>query len=143
DPDLLRDFILTVGVVSNHGNWFTSDNQNKELMVLAQSYDWLLFLTDAGLSEFIRDVLLSDNPAVAPARVAFRSSYSATKTKNSFTKVQMALEADTVLQNYFAANIRRIQPWFNVIAPARQAIEKLKGQIAMLSKKDWPAILGA
>ena len=41
--DLLRDFVLTVGVVSNHGNWFTSENHNKELKVLAQSYDWLLF----------------------------------------------------------------------------------------------------
>jgi hypothetical protein len=46
DKDLLRDFILTIGVVSNHGNWFTSNNHNKELKVLAQSYDWLLFLTD-------------------------------------------------------------------------------------------------
>jgi hypothetical protein len=26
DPDMLRNFILTVGVVSNHGNWFTSEN---------------------------------------------------------------------------------------------------------------------
>ncbi|MFZ4779301.1 MAG: hypothetical protein ACOYM3_28385 [Terrimicrobiaceae bacterium] len=43
DPDLLSRFILTVGVVSNHGNWFTSENHNKELKVLAQSYDWLLF----------------------------------------------------------------------------------------------------
>ena len=25
DPDLLDGFVLTVGVVSNHGNWFTSD----------------------------------------------------------------------------------------------------------------------
>lgn len=47
DASLLRDFTLTVGVVSNHGNWFTSDDHNKELKVLAQSYDWLLFLTDA------------------------------------------------------------------------------------------------
>jgi hypothetical protein len=31
DKELLRRFILTVGVVSNHGNWFTSENQNKEL----------------------------------------------------------------------------------------------------------------
>jgi hypothetical protein len=45
DAELIRDFILTVGVVSNHGNWFTSENHNKELKVLAQSYDWLLFLT--------------------------------------------------------------------------------------------------
>lgn len=143
DPDLLRNFILTVGVVSNHGNWFTSGNQNKELMVLAQSYDWLLFLTDAGLSEFIRDILLSENQAVAAASAAFRSSYSATKTKNSFTKVQMALEADTVLQNYFSANIRNIEAWFNVIAPERQNVKKLQAQIAKLSKKNWPSILGA
>lgn len=47
NPDLLRDFVLTVGIVSNHGNWFTSKDHNKELKVLAQSYDWLLFLTDA------------------------------------------------------------------------------------------------
>ena len=58
DGELLRHFILTVGVVSNHGNWFTSDDHNKELRVLAQSYDWLLFLTDTGLSRFIVDLLL-------------------------------------------------------------------------------------
>ncbi len=30
DAELVRDFVLTVGVVSNHGNWFTSENHNKE-----------------------------------------------------------------------------------------------------------------
>ncbi|KIE18037.1 hypothetical protein DS62_04085, partial [Smithella sp. SC_K08D17] len=50
DSELLSRFILTVGVVSNHGNWFTSENHNKELKVLAQSYDWLLFLTDTGIA---------------------------------------------------------------------------------------------
>ena len=43
--------------MSNHGNWFTSGNQNKEMKVLAQSYDWLLFLTDDGLAQFITDLL--------------------------------------------------------------------------------------
>ncbi len=32
--DALDGFILTIGVVSNHGNWFTKDNMNKELLVL-------------------------------------------------------------------------------------------------------------
>ena len=68
-------FILTVGVVSNHGNWFTSDNHNKELRVLAQSYDWLLFLTDAGLSQFIDKLLLNPTPELEPAREAFLASY--------------------------------------------------------------------
>ncbi len=143
DPELLRNFILTVGVVSNHGNWFTSNNQNKELMVLAQSYDWLLFLTDAGLSEFIQDILLSNDKGVAAARAAFKASYSATKTKNSFTKVQMALEADTVLQDYFLSNIRRIEKWFNVITPHQQHMDKLRAQIATLARKDWANILDA
>ena len=57
DRDALRDLVLTVGVVSNHGNWFTAENQNKEIRVLAQSYDWLLFLTDAALAEFIETAL--------------------------------------------------------------------------------------
>ena len=36
-PTEFPGFMLTIGIVSNHGNWFTSDNQNKELRVLAQS----------------------------------------------------------------------------------------------------------
>ena len=141
DPDLLRHFILTVGVVSNHGNWFTSDNPNKELRVLAQSYDGLLFLTDDGLAQFIADILQSDAPAVAPAKKAFLASYTGSTTKTRFTKVQMALDADKVLQDYFAKNIRRIEEWFNVISPTRGSIEALKSQIDVLSKKDWENIL--
>jgi hypothetical protein len=141
DPELLRHFILTVGVVSNHGNWFTSDNPNKELRVLAQSYDWLLFLTDDGLAEFIADILQSNAHGVAPAKAAFLASYSAKKKENRFTKVQMALEADEVLQNYFTKNISRIEKWFNVISPKKASIVRLKTQIDVLSKKDWPKII--
>ena len=32
---LLRDFTLSIGVVSNHGNWFTSGNQNSHFENLA------------------------------------------------------------------------------------------------------------
>jgi hypothetical protein len=141
NPELLRHFILTVGVVSNHGNWFTSDNPNKELRVLAQSYDWLLFLTDDGLAEFIADILQSDARAVAPAKAAFLASYSAKKKANRFTKVQMALEADEVLQNYFAKNIHRIEKWFNIISPKDASIGQLKTQINILAAKDWSKIL--
>jgi hypothetical protein len=141
DPELLRNFILTVGVVSNHGNWFSSDNMNKELVVLAQSYDWLLFLTDEGLAEFIHDIVLSNRREVRAAKDAFRSSYSADKTKNSFTKVQMDLSADKVLQDYFRANAGRIESWFNIITPAKQPMTTLRTQIATLSRKNWAEIL--
>ena len=50
DRAMLEDFTLTIGVVSNHGNWFTAKDHNKELKVPADSYDWLLFLSDAGIA---------------------------------------------------------------------------------------------
>ena len=143
DPELLRHFILTVGVVSNHGNWFSKDNMNKELVVLAQSYDWLIFLTDEGLAQFIEDILLTRNPDVLAAKMAFQNSYSADKTKNSFTKVQMALDADKVLQDYFRVNSRRIESWFNVITPAGQPMGTLRKHINTLADKNWAEIFEA
>lgn len=135
--ELLRDFILTVGVVSNHGNWFTSENHNKELKVLAQSYDWLLFLTDEGLAEFITELLLKPKPLLEPARQAFLASYQAAKKGNRFTKVQMDYQADQVLQAYFRTNRKRIEKWFNIIGPKTGSIELLKKQLTTLRVKNW------
>lgn len=140
DPTLLKDFILTVGVVSNHGNWFTSDNHNKELKVLAQSYDWLIFLTDEGLTEFIMELLLDPEPLLQPARRAFIESYTETSRKNKFTKVQMDYESDQVLQAYFGNNKQQIARWFNVIGPKSGTIEQLRSQIELLSHKDWQEV---
>lgn len=138
--DLLRDFVLTVGIVSNHGNWFTSENHNKELKVLAQSYDWLLFLTDEGLSQFITELLLKPQPVLEPAKIAFLASYNAGKAKNQFTKVQMNYEADQVLQTYFHDNRDRIEHWFNIITPRTSSIDDLKMQLSLLRDKDWARI---
>ncbi|MEW5985828.1 MAG: hypothetical protein AB1791_04260 [Chloroflexota bacterium] len=140
EPELLRDFMLTVGVVSNHGNWFTSDNHNKELKVLAQSYDWLVFLTDVGLSDFITELLLNPAPLLRPVRDAFLASYAADKKKNQFTKVQMSYEANGVLQTYFNHNLARIEKWFNVIAPHGNTMAQLRAQISELRDKNWRVI---
>ncbi|MCL4548709.1 MAG: hypothetical protein M1495_09085 [Bacteroidetes bacterium] len=141
DKELLRRFILTVGVVSNHGNWFTSDNQNKELKVLAQSYDWLLFLTDKGLSEFIEKLLFKPTKNYAPIRDAFISSYTATKKKNQFTKVQMNIDADRALLDYFSKNIKTIETWFNIISPHKKKLSALTNELKELKNKDWTNIL--
>jgi len=140
DADLLRDFILTVGVVSNHGNWFTLENHNKELKVLAQSYDWLIFLTDAGLSEFITELLLKPAQLLEPARNAFLASYTKEKTKNQFTKVQIDYRADQVLQKYFKDNSERIQKWFNIIGPPRGTMKALEAELSQLRKKNWTTV---
>lgn len=137
DPDLLRNFILTIGIVSNHGNWFTSENYNKELKILAQSYDWLLFLSDAGLAEFITELLLSPKQKFEPARNAFLASYSAHKKKNSFTKIQMNYEADQALQLYFRENSYKIEQWFNIISPRNSSLHEIRSQLLNLQNKNW------
>jgi hypothetical protein len=141
DSSLLRDFTMTVGVVSNHGNWFTSDNHNKELKVLAQSYDWLLFLTDVGLSTFVESLLVKPPMKYMAIRDAFVQSYSGRKGGNRFTKVKIQLAADLVLQEYFSENLSAIESWFNVISPTDCSIAELKQELALLSSKDWGGIL--
>jgi hypothetical protein len=139
DPDLLTHFILTIGVVSNHGNWFTAEDHNKELKVLAQSYDWLLFLSDKGLAEFISELLLHPKPLLKPARDAFLASYPTGKG-NRFTKKTMDVQADVVLKKYFQVNERQIESWFNVISPARNSLGLLQKELLTLHKKDWKKI---
>ncbi|MBR4188283.1 MAG: hypothetical protein IKQ85_07440 [Bacteroidaceae bacterium] len=137
DIDILKDFTLSVGIVSNHGNWFTSQDQNKELKVLAQSYDWLLFLTDEGLSMFITDLLLHPSKQNLPVRNAFLNSYKEGKKSNVFTKAKMEYTAHLALCRYFHTNIRRIERWFNVITPDTSDIHQLKVTLNTLQDKPW------
>jgi hypothetical protein len=151
DKELLRKFILTVGVVSNHGNWikktasgdlnFSEENFQKELMVLAQSYDWLLFLTDKGLSDFIDKLLLHPIPEYQLLRDTFLSSYTEGKKKNQFTKVQMNIEADRILLKYFNENLIVVESWFNVISPIHKKPTDLKEELEELKNKNWQSIL--
>ena len=136
-PDFLRDFILTIGVVSNHGNWFTSDNPNKEMRVLAQSYDWLLFLTDEGLSQFIDRLLLNPTPELNPAREAFLASYTGKTGQNRFTKVRIGITADKALQRYFSIHQTEAETWFHVIAPHGRNLKELVSDLRCLAGKDW------
>jgi len=140
DPELLSRFILTVGVVSNHGNWFTSENHNKELKVLAQSYDWLLFLTDAGIAQFIDELLFHPAKELVAAKQAFLASYTGKKGVNQFTKVQISLAADAALQSYFKSRMKVIEGWFNIIAPAGKGLAVLKDELDTLKTKNWQEI---
>lgn len=151
DKELLRKFLLTIGIVSNHGNWikksltgelrFSEDHFQKELMVLAQSYDWLLFLTDQGLSDFIDKLLLNPIPEFQFLRDTFLLSYTEGKKKNEFTKVQMNIEADRILLKYFKNNINEVEKWFNVISPSRKNLNTLQDELLELKNKNWKTIL--
>ena len=140
DPELLSRFILTVGVVSNHGNWFTSENHNKELKVLAQSYDWLLFLTDVGIAQFIDELLFHPAKELTAAKEAFLASYTGKKGVNQFTKVRISLAADAALQSYFKSHMKVIEGWFNIIAPAGKRLAVLKDELDTLKTKNWQEI---
>ncbi len=137
DTTLLRNFILTVGIVSNHGNWFSANNMNKELRVLAQSYDWLLFLSDQGLSQFVSELLLDPLPEYEAAQDAFHKSYNERKTNNVFTKTKMDFNAHITLMNYFHNNIQKIESWFNVVSPTGKDMAQLKSELNALKNKNW------
>ena len=134
-PSEVPDFILTVGVVSNHGNWFTSDNPNKELQVLSQSYDWLLFLTDSGLTEFIVNLLLQPPAELAPVGQAFRESYTGRRGNNRFTKVGIDVDADALLTQWFQDHEEEIEHWFNVISPGDVHLAALRSDLLKLAEK--------
>lgn len=129
-----KGFVLTVGVTSNHGNWFTAENHNKELKVLAAAYDWLLFLTDEGLMEFVEDCLLQPAEEYAYIKKAFMDSYTGEKGGNRFTKTRLDLEADQALRRYFEANKKRSDEWFNVITPVKTDLGVLANQLRALIK---------
>lgn len=143
DKNVYQDFILTVGVVSNHGNWFTSDNPNKELVVLRGSYDWLLFLSDNGIGTFIDELLLNPVGNYYKVGQAFLASYASEgksirkSGKNQFTKTQINREADLLLQQYFRQNREKIVEWMNIIAPSNSSMEDLKAQLKQLASKEW------
>jgi len=139
-PEILKDFTLTVGVVSNHGNWFTSEDHNKELKVLAQSYDWLLFLTDAGLSEFVETLLIKPKREYESIRDAFAQSYNGRRGVNRFTKVRIDLRADQALQDFFRRNSCAVERWFNTISPKGRGILELKDELLTLASKRWDEI---
>lgn len=143
-PQQLRNFTLSIGVVSNHGNWFTSGNQNKEMKVLSQSYDWLLFLTDEGLAQFIIDLLRSPRPEYQAVHDAFIASYppaGSPKKDNAFTKKKMEQAAHFALDAYFEENSAKIENWFNVISPNGGTLNDLKLTLETLKNKDWRTIL--
>ena len=140
NAELLKKFILTIGVVSNHGNWFTAENQNKELKVLGQSYDWLIFLTDNGLAQFIDELILHPAQEDIKVQAAFQSSYTGNKKQNVFTKVKMNWAADAILVKYFSKRIGEIENWFNVIAPQEKTLAKLKDELIELRSKPWKTI---
>lgn len=132
----LEGFMLTIGVVSNHGNWFTSDDPNKELHVLSQSYDRLLFLTDDGLCDFI-ELLSIDNDRLHSIQEAFRSSYSGKAGSNKFTKVRIDYEADLALRSFFSRESNRVDSWFNVISPSNGTLASLRDDLRKLARKSW------
>jgi hypothetical protein len=133
----LDGFTLTVGVVSNHGNWFTRGDPNKELAVLQQSYDWLLFLSDAGIVEFVQDTILAPSPGLQPVKDAFEASYrSGVSGSNQCTKVKIALPAHRALVEYFEKNIAKIEStWFSVLAPSVGELNDLRSELAALAKR--------
>ena len=135
DDAKLRGFVLSVGVASNHGNWFTADDPNKEMKVLTQSYDWLLFLRDDGISAFISNLITKPLSGYEAISKSFMASYQGSARKNEFTKVRMNHAAHKALCKYFAENLSEIEGWFNVLGPKGKTMKELREQLHALAEK--------
>lgn len=133
----LRGLVLTVGVVSNHGNWFTNSTLNKEMKVLRQSYDWLIFLTDHALANFISDTILSTNSEYGAIRQAFMSAYAeGRKGLNAFTKVTMHRDAFDAMTRYVDVQRDSIEGrWFEVLSEGRKHISELRDELQVLDRR--------
>lgn len=135
DPATLSEFIMSVGIVSDHGNWLTSSRPNKELRVLQQSYDWLLFLTDRGVTCFVEEAIMSGRyPSV---QSAFYSGHTRKNRQNPFTKSNMDYGAHVELLCYFTRNRARVEAWLDVMSPHQRPLDALKLQIKELREKVW------
>jgi hypothetical protein len=85
--------------------------------------------------------LLNPTQGYIKIQEAFKSSYTANKKRNVFTKVKMDFEADAVLLKYFSDKLNEIEGWFNAIAPEGKTITELKYELIELRSKNWKAIL--
>jgi hypothetical protein len=133
----MKGFVLSIGIVSNHGNWFSEEKLNKELLVLKDSYDYLLFLKDESMVEFVQDTMI--NPSMrefVPIKKAFLDSYDKSIKGNKLTKVNLYYDAHKALMKYFNMNIAHIEKnWFNIISPKNIDIETLKKSLNTLKHK--------
>ncbi len=136
-PEEMKGFVLTIGIVSNHGNWYSEEKLNKELLVLKDSYDWLLFFKDESMVEFVQDTIIDPKEAEYEAiKKAFEDSYNKDIKGNKLTKVNLYRDAHLALTNYFAKNITHIEEnWFNVITPSASKTIDLKNILTHLKKK--------
>jgi hypothetical protein len=137
--DELLGVVLTIGVVSNHGNWFTGSNLNKELKVLRQSYDWLLFLKDDAITEFITDAIIEPLKGMEPVAAAFSTTYDylpETKPKGSlFTKVTMDTHAYAAMCRYVSDRTTHIEEdWFEMLSEGRE-LGTLKTELKVLAQR--------
>lgn len=135
--DEIAGMIVTVGVVSNHGNWFTKQSMNKELKVLQGAYDWLLFLKDEALATFISETILNPGPDYRAIKTAFLATYTANRKGGSrFTKKTMDREAYAAMSKYFAANQAEIEAsWFELLSEGRGSIKELKTELQTLDER--------
>tara|TARA_Y100000991_G_scaffold213990_1_gene200765 strand:- start:1980 stop:3119 length:1140 start_codon:yes stop_codon:yes gene_type:complete len=129
--------VLTIGIVSNHGNWYTHESMHKELKVLSGSYDWLLFLSDEGLSKFVKETIIEPLEEYKEVQRSFLRSYNrdGQNQGNSFTKVKIDIAASHAVDKYFSENLQEIEEHVSVVAPIDKDLSHLKKTLSAMAQK--------
>ena len=83
-----------------------------------------------------QQIIEKDFPRRGPTEMTDRQR----KGVNQFTKVKVALAADTTLQSYFSTRMKVIDGWFNIIAPTGKGLGILREELDTLKQKRWKEI---
>lgn len=85
----------------------------------------------------MQNILIQPTNKYKAVKNAFDMSYKKDKVGNIFTKVKMDNECDIALCEYFKENSKKIESWFNIIAPKEKTIATLRKELELLASKKW------
>ena len=149
DKELLKRYVMTIAVIS-YSRYpmknteideedFNHQDIQKEIKMLAKSYDWLLSVTDQGLLEFVEKFILVPQNGDYFLRNLLLSENEKAHIEKRPLQDWMSTEIDKRLTDFFSENPQKIESWFYVMAPAKK-LSELKRDLGKLQNKNWESI---
>jgi hypothetical protein len=105
-------------------NWFPEGVAKKDIKVLVENYDWVIWVEDAALFQFAEDLLFKETRVAE----AFQRQHSSTRKvgERLFSKQSMWIPAHEGLCRYMASNYQEIKKkWFKVLGREKLPIDSL------------------
>jgi hypothetical protein len=116
--------VRSVVFLGNMVNWFPGGVAKKDIKVLVENYDWVIWVEDAALVQFAEDLLFRKTKVAE----AFKRQHSSNRKlgERLFSKQSMWIPAHEELCSYIASNYQTIKKkWFRVLGREKMATDDL------------------